>query len=971
MKHRGWSIRRKFTAMLALPLASLAVVCGYAAYLSLGNALTLLHVDTIGNHLAAPLGRTLVAVQHERREAAVAVTTSDESVSLAASRKATDAALAAFLEEAHRDEVRGAENDKVRKGVDGAEKSLAGLPSIREGVDGKKLATDKVLASYTAVTQSIGEALRAMTVLPDEDAQEFGQALYAQVPAGDLLSQEDALISAVAAAPRDGMNPSVYRTLVQYIGAQRLLNEEAVTRLPAPQRSPFLELAAPGGSMTRVTALEDSLIQAGPKAKRLPFPIASWRAAYDATDKVTSNTALEYISLVFTRTGPPAHRALAELVVAALLGLVSLIVSSVMSVRMVRSLLGDIGRLKASSHNLTEDRLRDVVGRLRRGETVDVATGTTRPVFVNPEMAELGAAFEALQSTAVELAQEDVRLHQGISQLFVNLSRRSQVLINRQLSMLDVMERHEEDANTLDRLFELDQLATRMRRYAEGLLIVSGAAPGRYWRHPVPAVDVIRGGVAETEQYARVVVLPVPEIGIQGRAAADVIHLIAELVENAEMFSPSDSEVRVSAGMAASGLVVEIDDRGLGMPPQELAAANERLNAPLDVTTVDSTRLGLITVGRLARRHHIEVVLRRSPYGGVNAVVLIPDDLLEWAPSGEGENTSRTAEGQQAQAPGTSGEPSTGRDAHPGPTAGTLAPLEIRTAVGGSGDPTAAPGMRRADGSGHAHPTQGRPRRTPSVAVPAAAPSQGRTEPPHDATASAPDPAFPMDGRFATPANGRHPAGAPDPMGGMSHLPAGPGHGPVVPAGAPHNPGPAGAPTASAQALPAAMPGPDDSIDGLPRRIPQASLTDDGADGSGLAVRRLMDWDPSGHEMRSGTGRVPAPRDGAAPDPYTGHSSAPASGPPAAASPTAAPWTRSAAPGEPWPTAHTGGAVGRPDQVRSMMSALQAGAARARVAQADAHTQLVRSQEGAVGTAGREPVPAPLPHPDYRMRGGQ
>ncbi|MGW4548006.1 nitrate- and nitrite sensing domain-containing protein [Streptomyces violaceorubidus] len=950
MKHRGWSIRRKFTAMLALPLASLAVVCGYAAYLSLGNALTLLHVDTIGNHLAAPLGRTLIAVQHERREAAVAATTSNESASLAASRKATDAALVAFLEEAHRDEVRGAENDKVREGVDGAEKALKGLPSIRDGVDGKKLAAAKVLASYTAVTQSIGEALRAMTVLPDEDAQEFGQALYAQVPAGDLLSQEDALISAVAAAPRDGMNPSIYRTLVQYIGAQRLLNEEAVRRLPAPQRAPFLELAGPGGSMTRVTALEDSLIQAGPKAKRLPFPIASWRAAYDATDKVTSSTALEYISLVFTRTGPPAHRALAELVVAGLLGLVSLIVSSVMSVRMVRSLLGDIGRLKASSHNLTEDRLRDVVGRLRRGETVDVATSTTKPVFVNPEMAELGAEFEALQSTAVELAQEDVRLHQGVSQLFVNLSRRSQVLINRQLSMLDVMERHEEDANTLDRLFELDQLATRMRRYAEGLLIVSGAAPGRHWRHPIPAVDVIRAGVAETEQYARVVVLPVPEIGIQGRAAADVIHLIAELVENAEMFSPSDSEVRVSVGMAASGLVVEIDDRGLGMPPHELAAANERLNAPLDVTTVDSTRLGLITVGRLARRHNIEVVLRRSPYGGVNAVVLIPDDLLEWTPSSEGENTARMTEGQQPQVAGTSGEPSTARNAHPGPTTGTLAPREIRTTTGTSQDPTAVPGMRRAHGSGHAHSTQ------------------GQTEAPHAAVASAPGPAFPKDSRFATHGHGKHRTGAPDPMGGMSRLPAGPDVGPFAPIGAPHDPGPAATPTARTQALPAAVPGPDDSIDGLPRRVPQASLTDDGAD---LGVRRLMDWDPSGYETHSRTGHVPAPRNGAAPDPYAGHSSGPASGPSTAASPSVAPRIRTAAPGEPWPTAHTGGAVGRPDQVRSMMSALQAGAARARVAQADARTQLERSQEGAVGTAGHEPVPAPLPHPDYRRRGGQ
>ncbi|MGW4025656.1 sensor histidine kinase, partial [Streptomyces sp. NPDC005009] len=549
---------------------------------------------------------------------------------LSAGRAASDAAIAAFLKEAHDDGVRSAESDSVREGVDHAEKSLATLGDIRRGTDAGTSSPEQIMAAYTGVNDDIAEALRAMTVLPDQDAREFGQALYTQVPAGDLLSQEDALISATAATPDRRLSATAYRTLVQTIGARRLLSAEVLAQLPAAQREPFLELAAPGGAMAEVTALEDRLIDAGPAARTLPFTIARWRAAVDATAEVSRTTALDYIHLVFDRTGPPARRAFVELVVAGTLSLASLIVSVVMSVRMARSLVGDINRLNASSRNLTDDRLRDVVGRLRRGETVDVRTGMKSPVFVNREMAELGAAFGALQRTAVDLAQEDVRLHQGINQLFTNLARRSQVLIHRQLSLLDVMERHEEDANTLDRLFELDQLATRMRRYAEGLLIVSGSAPGRFWRRAVPAVDVVRGGIAETEQYARVVVLPVPTVGIQGRAAADVIHLLAELIENAEVFSPSDSEVRVSVGKAAGGLVIEIDDRGLGMPPEELDAANRRLGAPLDVTTLDSTRLGLVTVGRLAHRHGIEVTLRRSPYGGVNAVVLIPDDLLEW-----------------------------------------------------------------------------------------------------------------------------------------------------------------------------------------------------------------------------------------------------------------------------------------------------------------------------------------------------
>ncbi|MBW8797574.1 MAG: sensor histidine kinase [Streptomyces sp.] len=161
---------------------------------------------------------------------------------------------------------------------------------------------------------------------------------------------------------------------------------------------------------------------------------------------------------------------------------------------------------------------------------------------------------------------------------------------------------------------------------------------------------MIRGAVAETEFLARVVILPAPAVGVLGRAAADVIHLVAELIENAEAFSPSDSEVRVSASSAAGGLIIEIDDRGLGMPATEIDEANERIASPVDVTALDSTRLGLVTVGRLARRHDIRVTLRPSPYGGMSAVVLIPDQLLEWTASDAGDDEPAPADGGASRA---------------------------------------------------------------------------------------------------------------------------------------------------------------------------------------------------------------------------------------------------------------------------------------------------------------------------------
>ncbi|MEU4094819.1 nitrate- and nitrite sensing domain-containing protein [Streptomyces sp. NPDC026673] len=645
MRSRNWTIRRKITALLLLPLLSLAVLWSYAAYLSLGNALTLAHVDTMGNHLARPLGQVFISLQAERRTSVVLLASkrpapeSDtrgrssyegRTSTLSRSRDATDAALAQFLIHANDEDVRSDASPQVRKNIDAAQQALHGITELREQVDSHRISLAQAMEAYSKFNAMISEAFDAMTLLPDSKAQSFGQALYTHTLASDFLSQEDALISSVAVTGR--MTPAIHTVLVQNIGASRYLNRLAMQSLPAAQRGPFERLAAPGGPLQRVAKMEDQIISAGTDARSLPFSVTQWRTAYDAQWAASNQLALDNISVVFTLTGPPAERALKELLIAGVLGLASLIISVILSVRIGRSLVGDVARLSESARNLTEDQLRDVVGRLRRGETVDIQDDMTRPEFVNREMAQLGDAFFALQTTAVDLAVEDVRLHRGINEVYVNLARRSQTLVHRQLGILDALERREEDPQRLSDLFSLDQIATRLRRYAEGLIIVSGSATGRIWRHSVPAVDVIRGAIAETEEYQRVTVLPVPDVAIAGRAVADVVHLLAELIENAENFSPDDSQVRVSVGIATNGLVLEIDDRGLGMNAEDIEKANARIDSHVDISALDSTRLGLATVGRLAKRHKIAVTLRKSPYGGVTAVVLIPQHLLDWEP---------------------------------------------------------------------------------------------------------------------------------------------------------------------------------------------------------------------------------------------------------------------------------------------------------------------------------------------------
>jgi hypothetical protein len=245
------------------------------------------------------------------------------------------------------------------------------------------------------------------------------------------------------------------------------------------------------------------------------------------------------------------------------------------------------------------------------------------------EIGELGEAFGKVQRTAIASAIDEAALRQGINEVFLNIARRSQGLLHRQLNLLDEMERTASDPEDLRNLFRADHLATRMRRHAEDLVILAGATPGRGWRQAVKFIDVIRGAVSEVEEYQRITLLPVPEASLAGRAVADIIHLLAELVENAASFSPPTTEVRVGGVLVPHGFAVEIEDRGLGMAADDLAQANAQLAEPPEFDPKNSARLGLFVVAQLAIRHGIRVTLRTSPYGGLTAVVLIPDELVE------------------------------------------------------------------------------------------------------------------------------------------------------------------------------------------------------------------------------------------------------------------------------------------------------------------------------------------------------
>jgi signal transduction histidine kinase len=327
---------------------------------------------------------------------------------------------------------------------------------------------------------------------------------------------------------------------------------------------------------------------------------------------------------------PSGHRAVIEAVVVAGSGLVVALVMVVLIWSVARQLAREAAGLAATARYLADDQLPKTVARLRDGVSEAEATAQSAPARPAKiaEFAAVTAALASMQGTATTAAAAEARLRGGFRQVLTSLGRRNQSLLLRQLRIIDTLEQQAASPAALADLFALDHLTTRMRRHAESLTVLSGAPAARPRIGQVPVIDVIRAAVAETEDYKRVVVRTETEEVVSASAVNDMIHLLAELIENATLFSPSATRVEVRAERVANGFAIEVEDRGLGIAPDQLADLNKRLASPPDFDLVDADRLGLFVAGLLARRHGVEVSLTPSPYRGTKAIVLLPDELV-------------------------------------------------------------------------------------------------------------------------------------------------------------------------------------------------------------------------------------------------------------------------------------------------------------------------------------------------------
>ncbi|MFE2885928.1 nitrate- and nitrite sensing domain-containing protein [Streptomyces sp. NPDC059272] len=570
--------------------------------------------------------------QKERQLTVSMLASHGSPAALAAQRRRTDAVLAGFRKADAAS--RGAGSAQYQAQLATVRKRLTALTAERSAVDDGRTSRQQ---AYTVYSDAVSSALNLFGMLSTDSgdaatAADAGHAL-AFLRGAEALSQEEAILNGVAGSRELSVQERSALAAAQAVRVSVLTNE-VEPYLPAALGAE-LGRTMGGQDWAAMTAFEKTVASA-PAAHDGTIDVPAVPAARAAAPGRVSGAVQavegQFLGKVTQDSAHRTHQVLVKALLGSALALVAVLAVAVLSLRITRSLIGRMSGLRTATLELAEERLPELIARLRTEGKRAEADDLPELDYGTDELGKVADAFNTAQRTAVSVALEQAALREGARLVFHNMSRRIQLLVHRQLTVIDSMERKEQDPQLLSDLYRVDHLATRMRRNAESLTVLSGAAPRRRWKQAVPLADLLRSAVSEIEGYTRVVVEPLPPIAVLGPAVGDTIHLMAELIENGVTFSPPHTEVRVRALPVAQGYAVEVEDRGLGLSADEYAAANELLHHPKDfsfTTLGEDPRLGLFTVGHLAQRHGVTASLQASSYGGSLAVVVLPHALTE------------------------------------------------------------------------------------------------------------------------------------------------------------------------------------------------------------------------------------------------------------------------------------------------------------------------------------------------------
>ncbi len=680
---RNWRISTRLVSLLALPvvaattLGALRIDQNMNDIQQLDNMKLLTDMTTQATELAA-------ALQEERDQSAGPLTQRSEAAAIAIKgvRDKTDRARDNFISQSEDIDTASRKGDLqgVRDTLVGIVSDLNGLSKIRKDAykdkDNSSRTVDRyhrLITELLALSQDMAEATsnpamiqRTRALAAFSSAKEYASVqravIAAALPASNTtagdLSENDRLY-AQAALESQTSDLNSFRNIYGD-GAEELIR-------PMEEGNPTI-LAADTYAK-RVLDSQNGLRQANKRSYR------DW--VDDSSTKIQQMKNIEHRLLEEMDQKARELRSATEreAIISGTLILLVLGVSLVGAFVMARSMIRSLRRLQETATKVAQDRLPELVKQLSESDPQDVDTSVESVgVHSRDEIGQVATAFDEVHREAVRLAAEQALLRGNVNAMFTNLSRRSQGLIQRQLSLISELESREADPDQLSSLFKLDHLATRMRRNGENLLVLAGEEPGRRWTRPVPLVDVLRAAASEVEQYERIELAAVPTTEVAGRVVNDLVHLLAELLENATSFSSPQTKVKVTGHALPDGRVlIEIHDTGIGLSPEDLAAINERLASPPTVDVSVSRRMGLFVVGRLSQRHGIRIQLRPSDSGGTTALVMLPVDV---------------AQGGKKPAAGKPGGPSAGGPAAAAAAAGAAA---ARRQAGGGAPGAGAP----------------------------------------------------------------------------------------------------------------------------------------------------------------------------------------------------------------------------------------------------------------------------------------
>lgn len=625
--------------MLAVALPSVLLSClwGYTMASQLQDTLQLRAQTQFARRLGAPLHTLLNRMQDERRLTAVwqAGGQPADRDALTAERTQTDGAVQAFRTATR--SLSGADPvSRAEIKLLGTE--LAQLTAQRAAIDGDRITPAQSLDWYKAFIQQGMVQVNDLAGIGDAPYGRAAASAYIVVQVTERLAREDAEVAAALATGR--MSASVHTNFAAVASARRdLITSGNVSDLPTAAAfrkvvtSPAwtqlgtIETAIIGGNSPGITSSATGNV-------KLPPVAAGWTQAQKQVRDGLISVLDQGWSQTLNAADSRVNTQLLKIGSGTAFFLATALFTVLWTRRLARRIVRRLADLRQSARDLADNRLPELMERVNSGEPVDVRAELTPQDYGDDELGRTATEVTATQLAAVASAVQRARSSEGTRKVFVNLARRTQVLVHRQIAGLDDLERGTEDPELLARLFEVDHIATRIRRNAENLAILGGAVTARQWRSGVALLNVVRAAVSEVEDYARVKVPPAPRALLAGPAVTDVIHLLAELIENGTHFSPPHTQVSVTTQTVPSGCVIEVEDRGLGMEPEEYERVNHLLANPPDPGTVltgDDPRLGLYVVARLAHRHGVQVSLRKSPYGGSCAIVLLPPSLIETA----------------------------------------------------------------------------------------------------------------------------------------------------------------------------------------------------------------------------------------------------------------------------------------------------------------------------------------------------